>query len=664
MHPLNLRIPSIAILLFSQNLFAKTTILPDVEVTETAAISSKQQVSIAAETLPVNVQVIDREQIEQLPSAHYLDLFRKLPGMVNARYGQGDIADNFGMRGFDGDHGSQTAIFIDGVPINTPNHQHAHGLADIGWLLPEMIERIEVIKGSFSALYGNFAQAGVINIITKKSDSSSVGLSLGTYGTQRAVGVYSQALQQNTYTPFLVYEAQKTEAYRDNSGYERYNAFNKVSFPVGDNLLSIRAHAVKRQWDAAGYASLNDILNNKISRTTATNLSDGGDSRYTNLVLNYAPQRGEAGLHGTLYAASEVLDRFATFDFNAPQRHDHNDRDYAGWNVFYNWVMQKNASVIFGTDGQYDQGNRQRFQANNRATYATLNDYRSKQLATGIFTQAQWKFADPFKLVGGARYDYFNIDITNRLNPANSGKATPQTFSPKIGLVYTPLSQVEFFTNYGKGFRTPAASEFSPNTGKANFDLGISPTHSWDLGVNLRPVPQIKISANYYQTRTEHEIRFLGDEPRNVGATRREGYELQSHWQLNKSLAVFANYAQVKARVRDAAMGQDFVAGVARNDMQAGIEWHSFVQGHAVNLELFMQHFGKAPLNETASIERPSFNRYVSKLTWARKNVSSFIQVNFQPQQNVSEAAFDIDGYRFDPKPRWDVLVGMKYQFK
>ena len=150
------------------------------------------------------------------------------------------------------------AIFVDGVPVNIPHHSHSHGCGDIGWLVPEMIERIEVIKGPFSALYGNFALGGVINIIIKKSEKSpSIGAAAGSYGSLRGVATISN--DEWKPTPFLVYEAYTKNGYRDNSDYTRYNFFNKLTVPLWDGKLSIRVHYVNRDWGAPGYLSVEEV---------------------------------------------------------------------------------------------------------------------------------------------------------------------------------------------------------------------------------------------------------------------------------------------------------------------------------------------------------------------------------------------------------------------
>jgi outer membrane cobalamin receptor len=285
---------------------AKTTYIPEVVVYADKLVEEKSSISLRGEALPSQVQVLTREELENMPFLHSLDILRKVPGMYMRHYGEGDIADGIGMRGYAGGHGSQIGIFVDGVPVNVPHHSHTHGWADLGWLIPEMIERVEVIKGPFSALYGNFALGGVVNIITKKSDtSSSVSGEFGTHGSSRGVLKYSNPDLKPSV--FLVYEAHTKDGYRDRAEYQRYNLFNKITFPLWAGNMSVRAHYVKREWDFPGYIYLDEVQSGQRRRTDAPSRSDGGDSEYMNLVFNYSPEQGEEGLHATMYASNENL---------------------------------------------------------------------------------------------------------------------------------------------------------------------------------------------------------------------------------------------------------------------------------------------------------------------------------------------------------------------
>jgi outer membrane receptor protein involved in Fe transport len=649
----------------TQSAYAKVTTIPEVVVEGDAITEDKGNISVKSETLPASVYVVSKEDIENMPVRHYLDMFRKIPGMITSHYGQGDIADGFGMRGYESGHGSQVAIFVDGVPINIPHHSHSHGFADIGWLVPEMIERIEVIKGPFSALYGNFALGGVINIITKKSDKSpTIGAEAGSYGSMRGITTISKS--EWKLTPFLVYEAYRKDGYRDNSDYTRYNLFNKLTIPLWDGKLSVRVHYVKRDWGAPGYLSVDDVKSGLKKRTDAINSTDGGDSEYYNLVLNYTPKGGEAGLHATLYAASEDLNRYATFP-PSPQRLEHNERKFVGWNILYNYMPVKSLSLIFGTDGRYDNGDRQRYNTTNRAINSTTQNWHVEELSVGLFFQGQYKPTDFLKFVGGLRYDRFDFDIENKIRTVNSGSGDTSIFSPKIGLVITPFSNLNIFANKGLGFRSPAVDEMSPaDRDYKNFNLKPAKVDTWDMGFNTTLFEKLHLAFDYYQTDMEREIRQVGSESLAIGESKRDGYEIEAKFYATNNLAFYSNYGWVKARIKNpSTAGQDKVTGVPKDYVGAGVDWrHSFGKDRNLIMDLGYQYLGKAPLNASGTIQRPPVDRYMTKVTYNIKAWTLFAESTYHPRKYASEGMFLIGGVpSYDPKPVLDINVGVKYRF-
>jgi len=448
-------------------------------------------------------------------------------------FGQGDIGNPIGLRGFVSDHGQDVAILFDGVPINVSNHAHAHGLADIGWLIPELNERIEVIKGPFSAQYGNFALGGVINIVTKDTDeNSSIEAQGGSYGTGWALAIYSRPI--GTATPFLACEYDHRDGYRDSSSYNRYNLFNKASLQLFGGTLSVRAQAVARDFDAPGYLPLLDVRSGSLSPKNAINSSEGGNSQLYDLVANFVPGHN-GGPRLSLYGGRDQLNRYADFvrpDQTANQRQDHSERNFYGWRGSYDLRFGKLGSVTIGTDRQYDHGTYKRFPAVYRSPTGISRDRSVTQLGTSAWAQAEGHVGHFVTLLGGLRYDRFDIDIVNRITPANSGNATPDVVSPKIGAIISPVSWIDLFANIGRGFRSPSSSELSPDGGAAAaFGLSAPTLHSTDAGIKLRPFKGLSLSFDYYFTKTHGEISQIVDPASgevdflNIGTTKRDGYE-------------------------------------------------------------------------------------------------------------------------------------------
>src|SRR6185503_6491120 len=133
-----------------------------------------------------------QRDLELRPSNTPSDVLQLTPGLIIGQHHGGGKADQILLRGFDSDHGTDFAVFIDGIPVNTVSHAHGQGYADLLWLIPETIERVEIYKGPYFVHLGDFATSGAMNIITKKRDKdSTLTLSGGSYNTQRYVGIFA-----------------------------------------------------------------------------------------------------------------------------------------------------------------------------------------------------------------------------------------------------------------------------------------------------------------------------------------------------------------------------------------------------------------------------------------------------------------------------------------
>jgi outer membrane receptor for ferrienterochelin and colicin len=196
--------------------------LDEIVVKSQGMIDKKKEITMDSVGLAASVDVITSEDLERLSVFDVTDIFRKVPGVSVFNYDQGNIGFGIQLRGFRSAGAKDTAVFVDGVPMNLVQGK-INGWVDIDWLIPEMIERIEIIKGPFSALYGDFALAGAINIITKKRDNSSIAVSGGTYSTYSGVATISGMDWE--IEPFVVLEAYNRDGYRDNGDYQRGQAF-------------------------------------------------------------------------------------------------------------------------------------------------------------------------------------------------------------------------------------------------------------------------------------------------------------------------------------------------------------------------------------------------------------------------------------------------------
>jgi len=643
-----------------------------------SVVTGKSQLSTGATSLPAQVQVLTPQDIRGLNYwGDSSNLFSQVAGVKAMTYGQGLIGNGITMRGFPTSGG--VAVFVDGVPQNFPSLTGT-GQFNITWLAPEVIERIEIIKGPFSALYGDFAQAGVVNIVTKKSEPSpSLTTTGGSFNAFRAFfGVYSR----ETWVPtlYLPYDYYSIDGYRDNSQIYWVSPFNKISFPILGGILSLRYNYFHADWGAPGYWPVNWVKGGLVERKKAFNTTDGGYESRQEWVLTYAPACGERGLYATLYWDKYNHIRFYQFSGSTFATRDslgqnarQNDRQYWGGRVYYNLVFGDVGSLIVGGETRQDQGGSQQYGTVKRIRTTTTYSYDQRLSNWAVFLQGQIKPAEYLKIVGGVRWDYFTLDFDNVTRPQNSAKVFPSVQSPKIGFVMTPTQNLNIFGNIGQGFRSPANQEVSPYRANTNADFGLEPSliQTYDVGFNVALFGNLYLAADYYHTNNQREIRLVNGNPVVIGDTVRDGYELEARFYPTNSqdFSVYGNYAWVDARVKDPVTpGQFLVPEVSEHTIKAGISMQRcFGPGRNVLADLYYIYTSGAPYYGSSAnpIFGPDFDLYNLKLTYSGHGWSTFFSARCRPREFSSDYTWVSSNLLvYDPPPKWELAAGLTYTFR
>jgi len=212
-------------------------------------VFGEQPVSTATE------QTVRQKDLELRPTATPVDILTSsVPGLYTVQHQGGGKADEYFIRGFDADHGTDFAIFVDGIPVNLPNNAHGQGYADIHWLIPEIVDHIDVTKGPYFVQYGDFATAGAVNIITKRRPADSLASILGgSYSLQRYLTILSPP-EGTIFQPYVAFEAYHERGpFKDPLGYNRYNLLTRFTLlATANSNLSFLGTFNHSYWDASG----------------------------------------------------------------------------------------------------------------------------------------------------------------------------------------------------------------------------------------------------------------------------------------------------------------------------------------------------------------------------------------------------------------------------
>src|SRR5438034_7359865 len=286
---------------------------------------------------------IPGKDFELLPQGRPADLLRLIPGFVISQHQGGGKAEQYLLRGFDADHGTDVALFVDGLPVNLRSHAHGQGYADLHFLIPETVARLDCFKGPCFVEYGDFAPVGAVKFVLRDLvDANTVEVAGGMFNTQRYLTLLSPT--RDALKRIVAIDAYRSDGpFEHGNGYERFNIFAKASASLAEGMdLSLWASHYRADWHGSGQIPLRAVREGLISRFGAIDPNEGGQTQRTNLNLDWRWRPSERQLlsvhaYGTYYSLS-LFNNF-TFFLNDPANGDE--------------INQRDRRVLAGVDTQY-----------------------------------------------------------------------------------------------------------------------------------------------------------------------------------------------------------------------------------------------------------------------------------------------------------------------
>jgi outer membrane receptor protein involved in Fe transport len=634
----------------------------DIEVVGKPEGQSKVVLSQDAASSPAAVDVLSAADIAKLPISSYGDLLRALPGVVVNNYGQGAVPYGISLRGFDdGDHGKSVATFVDGMPINEGSIAQAHGWVDLNTVPPELIERLELIKGPFSVRAGDFAQSGVLNIVTAELPENRVSAAVGTYGFVR--GLVIAGFKSGQTNSFIALEGVRSDGFRDNSGEKRGNVYVKTSFPLFNGRASVRLNAYGVDSEAPGYLRLPDVLSGRVSDKAAVDSSDGFDRDLYSGVFNYNQAVGSGSFALNFYVSDALFKRFSNFGSQGESRSEQSKVGIEANRVFTLGKVQ----LLFGASLRNEATQSAQFSTFRRTRLSTNANKDIDIFSLGLYSEVQVQVLTNLKITGGGRYDYFDYQLKGLpgdrdLRAGQELSASPDAFSPKGGIALS-LGEFEFFANAARGFRSPSGFDELP----FNPTLSFSRLSSYEIGLQRRPSDGKGLAFGITGFTTD-QTNEVGDPtgrgiPVNFGLTRRNGIEADARFQ-QESFAVFANFTYNDADIiSGSSPSARFVPRVPRFIATLGGE--AALPG-GIDGQFTVQRIGSKKLNTSGSFASEDYTRITGRLNLKRERFDIFAATIIYPgDSRFQETQFDFgEGFvMVDPKAQFYGQIGLNIRF-
>ncbi len=604
--------------------------------------SDEQSFSATAVVAPddISASAIDLsgEELRLRPYISTGDLLNAAPGFYSIQHAGGGKANQYFLRGFDADHGTDVAFFVDGVPINAVTHGHGQGYTSLHFVIPELIQRMEVRKGPYYGEYGDFATAGAVNLVLDdEKPHSSLSLGGGTYRTFRGVTILSPKTEK--VKPLLAVEVFGSDGPFDNAeNLLRVNVFARTSFDLpGRTKLSLTGMAYLNDWNASGQIPLREVEAGTLDRFGSIDPNEGGQSQRYSLYMSI-DSPAKAGAQGKRSVGGEGLNlvgwvthsRFAlysnfTFFANDPVEGDMirqgDDRTTFGLRTTYGFVHRFDRVSLksrFGANFRFDAIDNTLQDAPAREVSNTRVDANIGEGSIGVFGEEElgWKW---LRLVGALRFDYCGVNVRDRLEDTDtpgtktSGERGAGIVLPKGSVIVQPVEPLELFVNVGRGFHSNDARGVVLGTDPVT---PLAAALGWEVGARVVGWERLQLSAVFFWLKLDSELVWVGDEGTTEanGETRRFGIETQFRLMIVPWLLADLDVTWVRAEFVDNPGNANAVALAPELLLSGGLTARDDRTGLSGRLGVF--YIADRPATEDRFLIAEGFVRVDASFGW------------------------------------------------
>ena len=575
---------------------------------------------------------VTAKQLENRPLLRPAEVMEVVPGLVISQHSGDGKANQYYLRGFNLDHGTDFSTSLMGMPVNLPTHAHGQGYTDLNFLIPELVDRIQYRKGTYYAGDGDFSAAGSARIdYVRKLEAPYVQTTAGNNAYARLLTAASPQLGDGHLLlagegyhndgPWIV-----PEHLRKDNVVARYTEGNR------NDGLSVALLGYDAKWTATDQIAQRAV--NSLGRFGSLDPTTGGKTHRNSLSADYANSDSHGISRVNAYYIDYALDLWSNFTYATDPVHgdqflQSDKRSIFGGNATHTWAgnfQDKSVEATVGTDLRRDAIKNGVFLTQNRNVWGTVRDDSIRQTSFALWGEAEVQWFEKFRSTLGLRADSYRFDVTSN-TPANSGKKSDAIVSPKLALVFGPWDKTEYYLDAGYGFHSndargavttvnpdprpgarPACTD--PNIGACTGDqlTPVKPlvrAKGYEIGARTAWIPGLQSTLTLWRLDIASELIFIGD----AGTTspsrpsRRQGLEWANYWNPADWLLVDGDLSLSSARYTDFDPTGNHIPGAIEQAASVGVS----LQGGATwSGGMRLRYFGPRPLIEDNSVRSKS----------------------------------------------------------
>jgi outer membrane receptor protein involved in Fe transport len=527
------------------------------------------------------------------------ELLEAAPGLIVSQHSGEGKANQFFLRGFNLDHGTDLATYLDDMPVNQRSHAHGQGWTDLNFLIPELTARLDYKKGPYSASEGDFASAGSAAITYANRLARNVAtVSVGQGGYARTALAASREIDDGVLTYAL--EALHDDGpYTHPDDYQKLNGVLRYSRGYANNGWSVTAMAYRGRWNATDQIPERAVATGLLGRFDAIDTTDGGAAKRFSLSGVWRRTGQDSASKVSAYVIRHRLDLWSDFTYfmndpvNGDQFAQPDRRVTGGVNATHSWHVHRDersmSDITVGVEAQNDNV----FNGLNRtAARRTLSVTRADHIvetSAGAFIENATRWNPWLRSTVGVRADDYRFRV--RTSGVDSSDSLA---SPSANVVFGPWRQTEFYVNYGEGFHS--------NDARATMTApGLVRSRGMELGLRTEAIANMQTAMSLYRLDFDSELTYVGDEGTTEAGppSRRIGIEFSNYYKPYKWLSIDFDAAYAHARSRGVAPGQDRIPEAIEGVGQLALTVSQLGPWEGA---LRLRYFGPRPLVEDDSV--------------------------------------------------------------
>ena len=555
--------------------------------------------------------LVGYDDIRLQPMLRVGELVEAVPGMVATQHAGTGKANQYFIRGFNLDHGTDFAVSVEGVPINMRSHGHGQGYLDLNFLIPELVQITRYQRGPYAVQVGDFSSAASVDFkLYPQLDENIFSITAGEHGYYRTLAAGSAATGPGSLTG--AFDLTRYEGpWQLDEDLEQRKMFAAYTGRLKDAQLRMTLQGYDSIWHSTDQIPKRAVRSGLISQRGNLDHDLGGEtSRYA-------------------FTAALDLSRLAI----AAYAIDYDFTLYSNFSYFLNdpvlgdELEQRDQRRIYGlnlTGGTDESGTSEQIRlswgANLRfddiqqvGLYDTngrvrVNPVRSDRIAehsVGAWGKAQWRVNERLRAVFGSRVDWYDWDVT-ALQTVNSGRGNDTIISPKITLAWRFADRAEAYFNYGRGFHSNDVRGATITLDSVSGDPvdavpALVRSDGAEFGLRFETGAQFKATITAFWLGLDSELVFVGD----AGATeindgtKRLGIEGDLFWQATRWLALNAAYTATDSKFKQDQGGGREIPGAVRSTFSLGMNT-AWPNGFSSSLRI--RWLDEAPLIEDNSV--------------------------------------------------------------